>query len=77
MMPLMQMIEKVILQHQEGAITYMEMMSRIVAVMPPPCDEPDVDDVYKYLIRGLVDSSEAERKDLERLYKESKEEQPR
>ena len=64
MIPVMQMIEKVIAQYSEDAITYMEMVSRLVALMPPPCDEPDADDVYKYLMRGLIDSSEAERKQV-------------
>lgn len=49
-------------QYSGGAITYMEMMSKIVLLMPPPCDVPDADDVYKYLMRGLIDSAEAERK---------------
>ena len=55
-------IENAIEQYSEGAVTYIEMISKIVALMPPPCDVPDADDVYKHLMRGLIDSAEAERK---------------
>lgn len=40
-------------QYREGLITYGEMMQRIMELLPPPCDDPTVDMVYRPLVEGL------------------------